>query len=207
MNIGTRRAGFEKLRDLVTAYRRAWSTRYLDNYLRALWENEIRSAARAYSRHLEVKRKAPTPKQFAKIAEDPTNHWFGGDLSLLYAAFGEKSPIVTRRVNLLIDNPEDFAVKVFYALGGTRIDSSGPTYTEHSEELDRSRANWAAHWNRKGLAESSVRYVQLREAFGRPPTITEFGRSKFEHLGTILNEDPTRAWEIYSNTIETLLRL
>jgi hypothetical protein len=206
MNFGSRRAGFERLRDIVTAHRRAWSTRFLDTYLRARWENEIRSAAREYNRHIEVKRKPPTAKQFAKIAEGPTNHWFGGDVSLLYAAFGEKSPIATRRVSLLPPDVESFALRVFYALGGKNTTQvSDRTHDGDVDEQERRQAEWTAHWQRKGLAEASPRYVQLREGLGRQPTITEFGRSKFEYLGAVLDDNATQAWETYASTIDSLL--
>ncbi len=91
MTIGSRRSGFEFLRDIVTRYRRAWSAKCLDAYLRARWESEIQGAARQYARYIEVQGKAPTEKQFAKVAEAPTNHWFGGDVNSLYAAIGEKA--------------------------------------------------------------------------------------------------------------------
>lgn len=205
--IGSRRSGFESLRDVVTAHRRAWSTQYLDAYLRARWESELRDAAREHARHIEVKGKAPTVKQFAKFAEAPTNHWFGGDVNLLYAAFGEKTPSPTRRVRLLPRDPESFALQVFYALGGSKTEASANTYHEDDAERARRQAEWDAHAKRKQLAELSVRYVQLREALGRQPTVSEFIGSRFEHPGSVLHPDPARAWTAYVTTIDDLLQL
>jgi hypothetical protein len=207
MNVGSRRSGFERLRDIVTAHRRAWAAQFLDTYLRARWEGEIRSAAREYNRHIEVKRKAPTAKQFAKFADTPTNHWFGGDVSLLYAAFGEKSPVATQHIHLLPPDAEGFALRVFHALGGTKTKWSAYAYETDGPERERRQAEWNAHWKRKELAEASIRYVQLREAFGRQPSVTEFGRSKFEYWGAVLHDDPAQAWETYAKAVDSLLPL
>ncbi|HXH93701.1 MAG TPA: stress protein [Thermoanaerobaculia bacterium] len=207
MNVGSRREGFVRLRDIVTNYRRAWATKFLDAYLRARWESEIRLAAREYNRHIEVKRKAPTAKQFAKFAEAPANHWFGGDVSLLYAAFGEKSPVATQRARLLPSDTQAFALRVFEAIGGTKTSWSAFAYETDGPERERRQAEWNAHWKRKDLAEASIRYVQLREALGRQPSITEFGRSKFEYLGIALHDDPEEAWKAYTRAVDNLLAL
>jgi hypothetical protein len=209
MTVGSKRSGFEFLRDIVTTYRRAWAAKFLDTYLRARWESEIRAASREYARHLEVKGKAPTAKQFAKFAEAPTNHWFGGDVNSLYAAFGEKAPGPTQRVKLLFNDVESFALRVFFALGGNRIDASNLTYHEEEDDAEQARrqAEWDVHWKLKQLAELSVRYAQLREAVGRQPTVLEFGREEFEHLGTALGNDQAQAWATYATTIDSCLPL
>jgi hypothetical protein len=154
-----------------------------------------------------VKGKAPTVKQFAKFAEAPTNHWFGGDVNLLYAAFGEKTPSPTRRVRLLPRNPESLALQVFYALGGMKTEASGNTYHEDETEPARRQAEWNAHSKRKQLAELSVRYVQLREALGRQPTVAEFGRARFEDLGTVPGDDQAPTWATYAAIIDSCLPL
>ena len=43
--MGSRRSGFERLRDIITKYRRSWVDLHLETYLRARWEGEIRDAA------------------------------------------------------------------------------------------------------------------------------------------------------------------
>ena len=207
MTVGSRRSGFELLRNVVTTHRRAWAAKYLDAYLRMRWESELRVAAREYARFIEVKGKAPTGRQFAKFANAPTNHWFGGDVNALYAALGEKAPGFTQRVRLLPREPESLALQVFYALGGSRIPISGDTYHTDDAERARRQAEWGAHYKRKELAELSVKYTQLREAFGRRPTVAEVGRDKFEYLGSILHPDPSTAWMMYNDTVDRLLPL
>jgi hypothetical protein len=95
MSRGSRRGGFEGLRDIITRERRAWSEKYLDIYLRARWESEINRVAEEYHTIIADKGKPPIARRFARIAEDATNHWFGGDISSLYAALREKSPVQT----------------------------------------------------------------------------------------------------------------
>jgi len=95
-----RREGFERLRDVITKYRRAWALKHLDAYLRTRAESDVREAARTYHRKTaERGGKPPTPKQFARAAAWVTNRWFGRDISALYQAFGEKSPISPKRVD------------------------------------------------------------------------------------------------------------
>ena len=92
--IGYHREGFERLRDVITKYRRAWGQKHLDAYLRTRAESSVRWAAQTYYRKTaERGGRPPTLKQFAGTAMGPTNRWFGGDISTLYQAFGEKSPV------------------------------------------------------------------------------------------------------------------
>jgi hypothetical protein len=202
---GSRRGGFERLRDIITRHRRAWRAAHLDNYLRARWESEIRNSAREYARFVEVKAKTPSAKQFAKFAEKPANNWFGGDANLLYAAFGEKAPSATRRVRLIPGDARKFALSVFYALGGK---TQGKTqYPTNERDQARYKVEWDNHWKRKRLAEASVKYAQLREALGRQPTVGEFGRHEFEYQGSVLHADPELAWAAYATVIDQLLLL
>jgi len=98
--IGISREGFEQLRDVITKYRRAWAQKHLDAYLRTRAESDVREAALTYHRKTaERGGKPPTPKQFAGVAAWVTNRWFGGDISVLYQAFGEKSPVSPKRVD------------------------------------------------------------------------------------------------------------
>ncbi len=93
ISYGTRRKGFEKLRDIISSYRRQWAERYLGQYLQKRWETEIREAAHPYKLYIKQKGIPPTTKQFAKDAKAATNHWFGGNISGLYGAIQEQSPI------------------------------------------------------------------------------------------------------------------
>jgi len=74
-------------------------------------------------------------------------------------------------------------------------------------ERARRQTEWDGHSKRKQLAELSVRYAQLREGLGRRPTITEFGREKFEYLRTVLGREPAQAWVAYAATVDSCLPL
>jgi hypothetical protein len=195
MSRGSRRSGFERLRDVITQHRRAWADRHLDSYLRARSQTEIREAARLLSQAIAEKGKPPTPKQFARHAVAATNHWFGGDLSAFYAAIGEKSPVHPVRVPLMPADRLGFAKKVFENLGGhpfeqhdfpaSRVQAS----VQSGEREKRNRLGW--------LAEESLRFVQLQEALGRPPSLKEFGSSGFGYEGGALSPDTNEAWATY----------
>lgn len=188
--VGSRRGGFEKLRNVITFHRRAWAQRHLDAYLRARWEIEIRATAKEFNRLLAQKGKAPTAKRFSKFALPPTNHWFGGNVTDLYASFGEKSPVQSRGSRFLPSDLQAFMGRVFRAIGGDR---------------ERHNAALPHRGNRKRLAELSVWYVQLREALGAVPTLKEFGASKFGQLSAVLADEPEKAWALYSQAIESNL--
>jgi hypothetical protein len=115
-----RRGGFEQSRDIVSRYRRQWAEMHLETYLAARWRTELRGTARSYSLMREDKGKAPTAKQFAKHAAPAANHWFGGDVSQLYSALGEKAPVKPVREGWFPDNRLGFAWSVYRALGSSR---------------------------------------------------------------------------------------
>ena len=102
---------------------------------------------------------------------------------------------------------ESFALRVFYALGGSKTEASSYTYHENEAERALRQAQWDAHSKRKQLAELNVRYVQLREALGRQPTVIEFGRDKFKYLRTVLGDDDAQAWTTYADAINSCLPL
>jgi hypothetical protein len=192
MSTGSRRPGFEKLRDIITRHRRAWAEQYYSKYLRARWESEIKEAERAYNLLVNQKGKAPTLKQFASQAVTATNHWFGGDVSGLYGAIREKSPVQPRYDPLMPADRLEFARRVFYAIGGKRAPEKNVTEGQVERQdtgLER-------------LAELSFWYVQLEEALGRAPTLKEFGANKLDYYGRSLSENPDEAWTIYSQAIE-----
>jgi hypothetical protein len=199
---GSRRDGFEKLRDVITSHRRAWTMRHFDAYLRALWEVEIRATAREFHRLLEQKGKAPSAKQFAKFAVAPANHWFGGNVSDLYSSFGEKSPVRAQRSRLLPRDTHAFMRHVFDAIGGKPTSWSELARTIVGNDRVSQEAEWHAHGCRKRLAELSARYAQLREAVGAAPTLKQFGASRFEQLSAVLTDEPKKAWLLYSQAVE-----
>lgn len=193
-NRGYRRSGFERLRDVVTRYRCAWTETYFEAYLRALWEAELKDTAREYNKLFEVKRKVPTLKQFGKIAADPTNRWFGGDVSQLYRALGEKSPVTPVRRRYLSEAPARFAQRVFTAIGGEPTSWEQLASTIVDRDREKQDAAWRAHQDRVKLATISLKYVQLREALDRPPTLKEFGPSSFYYLAPLLDAFLTEKW-------------
>jgi hypothetical protein len=193
-NRGYRRAGFERLRDVVTRYRRAWSDKYFEGYLRVLWETELKDTAREYNKLYEVKRKTPTLKQFAKYADEPTNRWFGGNVSQLYRALGEKSPVSPVRRRFLTERPARFAQRVFAAIGGVPTKWEDLAATIAGTDREKQDAAWRAHQDRVKLATLSVKYLQLREALDRPPTLKEFGSGSFYYLAPVLDPSLNEKW-------------
>jgi hypothetical protein len=204
---GSQRGGFEELRDVITLHRRAWTQRHFDAYLRARWEVEIRATAREFNRLFEQKGKGPTAKQFAKFAVAPANHWFGGNVSDLYASFGEKSPVLSQRSRLLPRDVQAFMGNVFHAIGGKPTSWNELAKTIVGNEREGQDRAWRDHEGRKRLAELSVLYVQLLEAIGAPPTLKEFGASRFVQLSTVLADQPEKAWLVYSQAIGRSLAL
>lgn len=195
MNVGTRRPGFERLRDVVTRHRRSWAERYLDPYLQGQSAGELKEAARLHAEAIAERGKPPTPKQFARHAADATNHWLGGDLSAFYAAIGEKSPVQPVRVALMPVDKAAFASRVFETLGGSR--SQQDRVVADREEANR-QSEQAARNNKLGwLAEQSLRLVQLEEAIGSPPALKQFGSSSWDYYSDVLDPDPEVAWERY----------
>jgi hypothetical protein len=194
---GSRRDGFEQMRDLITHHRRSWAAQYLDIYLRGRWEGELRESARVFNQMLHNKGKAPTLKQFVKAAEEPSNHWFGGDISALYGAIGEKAPGEPQRHILLPKDTGAFVQHVYTRLQHLQV----PLVEAGSMQQDeRNRQNQLER-----LAQLSIWYGQLREALDRPPTLKEFGPSKFDWLASVLHNDTDSAWEAYRQIIDAAL--
>lgn len=200
MQIGTRRAGFEGLRDVVTRHRRAWAERHLETYLKARWDAEIREAARLYFQAVAERQKPPTPKQFARHAADATNHWFGGDLSAFFGAIGEKSPLEPERVELMPADPKAFTRLVFERMGGQP--ASRKRLVGSREEGEENQAEMTVHDKLAWLANQSLHLIQLEEAMRHTPEVTVFGRLGFEYRSDVLAEDPETAWVRYTELVE-----
>jgi hypothetical protein len=200
---GLRRHGFELLRDVINRHRQWWAAHYLDAYLRARWETELKSTARQFHLMSEEKGKPPTLKQFAKHAVEPAQHWFGGDVGLLYASLGQK--LVGEGVRRSLRMPNDrvaFAGAVFAGLGGIPFERQ--IAVADREEGQRVADEQDRHHKLRRLAAESLTYVQLVEALDRAPTLKEFG-SKFEWPSKVLAEDPDAAWGRFAQIIEGLL--
>lgn len=200
ISTGSRRSGFEQLRDIISRYRRAWADQYLDSYLRTRWETEIREAARLHSQAIAQRGKPPTVKQFARHALTATNHWFGGDLSAFYAAIGEKSAVHPVRVSLMPADRLGFVKSVLETLGWRPFEHEAHVLSQ----MDRHALaeEQGKHFNLEWLAQRSLRFIQLEEALGRTPQMKEFGISGFEARCAVLSPDPQQAWNIYTAVVE-----
>lgn len=199
-NFGQRRAGFERLRDIVTTARRAWAAQHLEKYLRARAEGDVGEAARRYQvRTVARGIKPPTPKQFAREATPAANRWFGGDLDALYRAIGEKPLVRPEHARRMPAARRTFVQSLYHRLGGT---------------VERGEMNGAAQWDSPGrrerleanrqlsdLAGRGLNYIQREEELGCPPDMDEFGRAWFTDRSSALNADPGRAWEIYVDAL------
>lgn len=192
MNAGSRRKGFEILRDIITRYRRNWANEYLDTYLRACWEVEIKEAAKSFYILLGEKGgKSPTLKQFAKSALLATNHWFGGDVSGLYRTIGEKAPTQPTRSVLLPADKEAFVRKVFEQLPSRQFEMYDGRISDDASQ----------DYYRKELAELAIKYIQLEEALGEPPEMKQLG-DKFTYRSGVLHPIENEAWKIFSTAVK-----
>jgi hypothetical protein len=192
VSAGSRRKGFEILRDIITRHRRAWTNLYLDSYLRTRWEAELDSAAKAFNLLINERGgKAPTLKQFAKSAQLATNHWFNGDVTGLYRAIGEKAPIQPTRIRLMPEDMADFVRRVYDDLPSNQFQVYEGRISDDTSQ----------DYYRKELAELAIKYVQLEEALGRPLEMKELG-DKFTYRSKVLNADEATAWRIYSDAVQ-----
>ncbi len=201
---GTRRDGFELLRDIVARYRDVWTQRHLETYLQARWKDELVAVSDAYHRFIADKAKPPTVKQFMKIATPACANWFAGEVTAVYSAVGLKAPIDAPTYSpLLPDDCRGFTMLVFVNLGGTpvrheRFAISQEAAREHQDEMRRN--NIVAT-----LADESLDWVELAEGLGRPPELTDFGAGKLEHYAELIGADADSAWRAYVGAIEAAL--
>jgi hypothetical protein len=191
----TKKDGFEHLRDVVTRYRRAWAEQHLERYLQGRWDQDLRAVGDGYHRHVADKGKPPTHKQFAKLAEQATNHWYGGDLAQLASALGLSAPDPQQHHRLLPADRSAFVVRVRDLLGGKRWEDSAPDM-DRDERVRRLR--------RSELAEHAPAAVQIWEATGeRPPLKTaSWARHRIE---TAFGPDTVAGWEEFLCAVEQAL--
>jgi hypothetical protein len=149
---------------------------------------------------LHEKGKAPTLKQFAKSAATATNYWFGGDVSGLYGAIREKSPIQPCYLPVMPSDKVSFAKSLLDTLRSNcsnlkeEVEIQGEPQDETQAMLMRSKL--------EHLTELSLWYMQLQEVLGRSPELKEFGVAKFEYHSQVLSNDVHEAWCIYSEAIQ-----
>lgn len=206
MSRGSRREGFENLRDVITRHRRAWAEEHLQCYLRKRAENDVREAARVFHvKSAERGGKPPTPKQFAKTAAGPADRWFGGDVAALYRAFGERSPASPVRVRIVPEDVESYVTRVYATLGGIEVNPSSEGFDQASRE--KHRLEVSDNHNKAQLANKALEYLRLEEALGRPPTLKEFGKGGFEYRAAEagLGTEAEVAWTRYERIVRAAL--
>ncbi|MFD5536796.1 TerD family protein [Streptomyces sp. NPDC127079] len=190
---GSRREGFERVRDIVTRHRRSWADQYLGTYLEQRWRTALEDVARDHHRHVAAKGRPPTLIQFAQFATAAANQWTGGDLGGLYTAIGEPAPAQQERpARLLPGDCYDFARRVYTALGGIAVDND--LRRNQPEEAQR-------QWQLNGLAIESLRYMQLHEALGQPPTFKQFGSRR---LALAWPGNEAEGWSVFQRTLASL---
>ena len=193
---GGRRAGFEKLRDIITRHRRIWTEKYFERYLKTRWESEITAAANSFFLKMSEKGgKPPTVKQFASVAALPTKHWFGGDISLLYTAIGEKIPFRPEKKLLMPKDKIRLVKSIAEMLPSKNFNYFG---TEAGEYIQKQYV--------QELATKALNFIQLYEAAEEMPTLKEFN-TKFKQNSPVLHDDEDQAWEIYLAAITKALEL
>lgn len=208
ISAGERRAGFEGLRNIITRHRQGWTAAYWLPYLRARWERELRDASRWFSEAVARGGRPPTPRQVAKAAVAPIRHWFGGDISRLYAAIGEKSPIQPVVDAQLPPDPLVVATAVRRALHDAfpRVAAAAQhrqhqQYQQYTQHADQERLVVMIDL----LAEQSLWYAQLRGAVGRPPDLKEFGTARLREAAESLAMGPEALWEQFASCVERSL--
>ncbi len=202
-SFGQRRPGFERLRDIITAARRAWAAQHLEAYLRARAERDVGAAARRYQvRTVERGINPPTPKRFARDAAPIANRWFGGDLDALYRAIGEK-PVVRPVHHRAMPSDRRACVRALYRVLGGTIEGDEIGVVAHRDapgQQERLQANRQL----ADLAGRGLQYFQLEEGLGHAPDLAAFGQSWFATRAQALDTDIARAWERYAQAVEAV---
>lgn len=192
---GTRRKGFEILRDIITRHRSSWAEQNLTAYLEGRWKGELRAVGEAYSRHVADKGKSPTVKQFAATAGDAADHWFGGDLTGVYGALGLRSPLSPPTYERLLPvDSRAFTRRVRQQLNS--LARNVGTGTEETVARDNQMSN---------LTRYSIKWVELAEALGTPPELKALGARSFTVSSGALADDVDTAWRLYCHAIERAL--
>jgi hypothetical protein len=190
LSIGTRRNGFEKLRDIITRHRQHWAEKYFKQYLKIQWESEINKAANIF--FLKMNENGGKPlnvKQFASTATLATNQWFGGNISLLYMAIGERITFQPKCHLLMPKDEIGFVKKVAELLPFRDFNYYG-----------QSAGDYVQKQYVQELARKALNYIQIYEATGSKPTLKEFS-SRFKQNSAVLHDDEGKAWEIYETAI------
>ncbi len=181
---GTRRDGFETVRDLITDARRTWADRYLDGYLRDRERSALEGAAERY--HVAVNArggKPPTLKQAARDAASATNLWLGGDLGAFYRLIRERSPAPIED-GRLVTRPPDLALEYLYR----RLAALGV------------EAATAVSWTARRVLKPATEYVRWLEGTGEAPGSDRI--RDFEYHAGLFGGNPDQAWTAFVAAVE-----
>jgi hypothetical protein len=190
MSAGTKRKGFEILRDVVTHHRRAWAEKHLRAYIKAQWESEITQAGQAYNLMVQEREgRVPTLKQFARAAALATNHWFGGNVCGLYSAIREKCPAKPKRIQLMPADVIHFTRRIYESLP-----SQSFTFPD-GKDASSYRAGYIEQ-----IANLGIKYIQMEEALGRPPDMKELGE-KFPYYCKAMPGSIEEAWDTFIKAV------
>ena len=186
MGRGSRRSGFVAVRDIVTRHRKVWAEQYLEAYLRARWENELRAAGETFLVLVNQRQgKPPTPKQFSRKAAEATNYWLGGNISVLYRLLKENCPLQVEDARALRVPAHVATLRLHSAF--TNLLREGPL----TEMADRENTEYAA----SRLLRDGVKYVHYLEGSGSPPEPERL--KEFSRLSAQLAADSREAWGLF----------
>lgn len=188
----TRRRGFQILRDIVTKHRQQWAQQFLPSYLDQAWRTPLRDVAQRMSLETTERGKPPTLKQFAKHAAPVAATWFGGDVSLVYAAIGQKASFNVQRRRLMPRDVGTFVQAVHKDLElriAALAPSAGPQQVPHY------------------LAIQAPYCVQLIEALDGMPTAKDLGNGKLGWMAESLKTDANVVAETMVEAVTAVLRL
>jgi hypothetical protein len=187
--------GFEHLRDVVTRYRRVWAEQHLESYLRHRWQSDLRRAGDEYHRHTADKGKAPTLKQFAKVAAEPANHWFAGRIDQVCSALQLPAPDPPVYQRHMPADAVGFVERLGAQMGGAR-------WKDTPEEMSRDERT--VMLRRFELAEEAIGVIRLWEAMDAAPTLKGQSRAA-RTLETAYGEDVEAGWAWYLQHIQAAL--
>lgn len=200
---GNRRDGFKTIRDIISYYRLEWYEKYFEKYIQKICKSDINEII-SYNKIISGSTDRAYTKEFAHIAEKATNHWFSGDISMLGEAILEKSSFQPQYCAILPPDRRAFAFAVFKILSDPQKYAENIKSTNPSLQISSDgRIPGKPYGQLNELAELSLRYVQLEEALGHTPTLNTFGSSRFTQCSNALHANKNKAWDIFSNAIQT----
>ena len=182
---GTRRGGFERVRDLIAQLRAEWTKRNMPAYLERRYARLRDDLASFYYRTSKDRGKPPTPTQFAHRAVDLANGWLGGSVQKAYTAAGAPPQLDSTLVGHPNFRRLAFVNRMLEAL------SEGKKLT-----LDPMVPDYGTSWALILLANDSLRFMQVEEVLGQTPELKDI-RSAMSRYARESGVDEKKAFEWY----------